>query len=94
MPRIKSVSITEARPRLTHLVNEVARGGEPYFIVANSQLKGVLIGIDEYNSLQERLEDLEDTVDILRAELEGEPTMPFEEHLEEMKAEKKSGVSA
>lgn len=92
MAKIKSISISEARPRLTHLVDDVAKGGEPCFIIANSEIKAVLLGIDDYNTLRERLEDLEDTIDILKAELEGEPTMAFEEHLEKMKAGKKVRV--
>ena len=94
MAKIKSISISEARPKLTHLVDEVAQGGEPYFVISNSELKAVLIGIDDYNALRERLEDLEDTVDILKAELEGEPTMTFEEHQEKIKAGKKVRVPA
>jgi len=94
MARIRSISISEARPKLTHLVDDVSVGGEPCFIIANSEIKAVLLGIDEYNVLRERLEDLEDTVDILKAELEGEPTMTFEEHLEKTKAGKKVRVPA
>jgi hypothetical protein len=40
------------------------------------------------------LEDLEDTIDILKAQLEGEPTMTFAEHLEKTKAGKKVHVPA
>jgi len=94
MAKIKSISISEARPKLTHLVDDVSKGGEPCLIIANSEIKAVLLGIDEYNALRERLEDLEDTIDILKAQLEGEPTMPFEEHLEKMKAGKKVRVPA
>jgi prevent-host-death family protein len=94
MAKIKSISISEARPKLTHLVDEVAQGGEPYFVISNSELKAVLMGIDDYNALRERLEDLEDTIDILKAELEGEPTMTFEEHREKIKAGKKVRVPA
>ncbi len=94
MAKIKSVSISEARPRLTHLVDDVSKGGEPCFIIANSELKAVLLGIDDYNALRERLEDLEDTLDILKAQLESEASMPFREHLEKMKAGKKVRVPA
>jgi len=94
MARIKSISISEARPKLTHLVDDVSTGGEAYFIISNSEIKAVLLGIDDYNALRERLEDLEDTIDILKVELEGEPTMPFEEHLEKTKAGKKVRVPA
>lgn len=94
MAKIKSISISEARPSLTHLVDEVAEGGEAYFIISNSEIKAVLLGINEYNALREQLEDLEDTIDILKAELEGEPTMTFKEHLEKTKAGKKVRVPA
>jgi len=94
MAKIKSISISEARPKLTHLVDDVSAGGEAYFIISNSEIKAVLLGIDEYNGLRERLEDLEDTTDILKAELEGEPTITFEEHLEKTKARKKVRVPA
>ena len=94
MAKIKSISISEARPRLTHLVDDVSKGGEPCFIIANSEIKAVLLGLEEYNALRERVEDLEDAVDVLKAELEGEPTMAFEEHLEKMKAGKKVRVPA
>jgi prevent-host-death family protein len=92
MAKIKSISISEARPRLTHLVDDVSVGGEPCFIIANSEIKAVLLGIDDYNTLREQLEDLEDTIDILKAKLEAEPTMTFEEHLEKTKAGKKVRV--
>ena len=94
MARIKSISISEARPKLTHLVDDVSTGGEAYFIISNSEIKAVLLSIDEYNVLRERLEDLEDTIDILKAELEGESTMTFKEHLEKTKAGKKVRVPA
>ena len=94
MAKIKSISISEARPKLTHLVDDVSTGGGAYFIISNSEIKAVLLSIDEYNVLRERLEDLEDTIDILKAELEGEPTMTFEEHKDKMKAGKKVRVPA
>ena len=94
MARIKSISISEARPKLTHLVDDVSAGGEPCFIIANSEIKAVLLGIDDYNTLREQLEDLEDTIDILKAKLEAEPTMTFEEHQEKIKAGKKVRVPA
>ena len=85
MGKIQSVGISEARPRLTQLVNAVNEGGEPYLIVANSKVKAVLVGIDQYNDMVERLEDLADTVAIMEAQLEGGPTVPFEEHLKRSK---------
>jgi prevent-host-death family protein len=91
MSRIKSIGMAEARPRLTQLVDEVSSGGEPYLIVSGSRVKAVLIGVNQYNDMIERLEDLSDAAELLQAELGQEPTMPFEEHLTKSK-ELKSGV--
>ena len=93
MSKIKSIGMAEARPKLTQLVDEVSGGGDPYLIVSGSQVKAVLIGLNQYNDMVERLEDLSDAAELLQAELAHEPTMPFEEHLTESK-EMKSGVPA
>ncbi len=92
MGKIKSIGMAEARPRLTQLVEEVSNGGEPYLIVSGSRVKAVLVGVNQYNDMIERLEDLSDSAEILQAKLDQEPTMPFEEHLAKLK-EQKSVVS-
>ena len=92
MSRIKSIGMAEARPKLTQLVDEVSGGGEPYLIVSGSQVKAVLVGVNQYNDMVERLEDLSDTAELLQAETDQEPTIPFDEHLTKSK-ELKSGVS-
>jgi len=92
MSRIKSIGMAEARPKLTQLVDEVSGGGEPYLIVSGSQVKAVLVGVNQYNDMIERMEDLSDAAELLQAELNQEPTIPFEEHLTKSK-ELKSGVS-
>ena len=88
MGRIKSIGMAEARPKLTQLVDEVSGGGEPYLIVSGSQVKAVLVGVNQYNDMVERLEDLSDAAELLQAELEQEPTMSFEEHLAKSKEKK------
>jgi prevent-host-death family protein len=85
MGRIKSIGMAEARPRLTQLVDEVSGGGEPYLIVSGSRIKAVLVGVNQYNDMVERLEDLSDAAELLQAELRQESTMPFEEHLTKSK---------
>jgi prevent-host-death family protein len=92
MGKVKSIGMAEARPRLTQLVEEVSNGGEPYLIVSGSRVKAVLVGINQYNDMIERLEDLYDSAEIIQAELDQEPTMTFEEHLAKSK-EQKSSVS-
>ncbi len=88
MGKIKSIGMAEARPKLTQLVEEVSNGGEPYLIVSGSRVKAVLVGINQYNDMIERLEDLSDSAEILQAELGQEPTMPFEEHVAKLKGQK------
>lgn len=92
MKRIKSIGMAEARPKLTQLVDEVHKGNEPYLIISGSRVKAVLVGIDQYNDMVERLEDISDANELLQAETEQEPTMPFEEHLAKSK-EITTGVS-
>ena len=58
MAKMRIVGMAEVRPKLTQLVEEVNQGGEPYFIVANSKVKAVLVGIEQYNDMMERIEDL------------------------------------
>jgi prevent-host-death family protein len=82
MGRIKSIGMSEARPKLTQIVDDVSNGGDPYLIVSDSRVKAVLIGIDRYNDMVARLEDLSDSAELLQAELEDEPVMSFEEHLQ------------
>ncbi len=92
MSRIKSIGMAKARPKLTQLVDEVSGGGEPYLIVSGSQIKAVLVGVNQYNDMIERLEDLSDATELLQAEAGQEATIPFEAHLMKSK-EMKSGVS-
>ena len=93
MGKVKSIGMAEARPRLTQLVEEVSNGGEPYLVVSGSKVKAVLIGINQYNDMIERLEDLADSAELLQAELEQEPTISFDEHLAKS-GEQRSGVPA
>jgi prevent-host-death family protein len=58
MGKMRIVGMAEARPKLTQLVNEVSEGGDPYFIVANSKVKAVLVGIEQYNDMMEQMEDI------------------------------------
>jgi prevent-host-death family protein len=81
MEKIKTIGIAEVRPRLTQLVDEVSKGGQPYTIVSGSRAKAVLLGVDEYNTLIEKLEDLEDIVEMNRAAHASETRMSWNEHL-------------
>jgi prevent-host-death family protein len=84
MEKIKTIGISEVRPKLTQLVDEVNRGGQPYTIISGSRAKAVLMGVNEYNALIERLEDLEDIAEINRAVRNPEPVMSWQEHSQKL----------
>jgi prevent-host-death family protein len=85
MEAIKTIGIAEVRPKLTQLVDEVSKGGRPYTIVSSSRAKAVLMGVDDYNALVEKLEDLEDNAEMNKAIRNPEPRMSWAEHLRKMK---------
>ena len=87
MPRLKIIPVSEARPNLAALVDEANQEGEPCFITSRGRVKAVLLGIEEYEALRERLEDLEDSIDVLRARVANEPSRPYEDFLKDIEAE-------
>jgi prevent-host-death family protein len=88
MPKIKVAPISEVRANLAELVDEVGRTQQPCFVASRSKVKAVLLGIDQYEALMERLEDLEDSLDILRAAAEGESARPLEEFMLDLEAKR------
>jgi prevent-host-death family protein len=85
MEKIKTIGIAEVRPKLTQLVDEVSKGGQPYTIISGSHAKAVLLGVDDYNALIEKLEDLEDIAEMNQARRNPEPRMTWEGHLKKLK---------
>ena len=55
---IKTLPITEAREKLTTLVDRAARLMEKYTITVKGKPKAVIISSEEYDSLQETLDIL------------------------------------
>jgi len=78
------ISMNEAPARLTALV-KAARMDEPLFIATDEGVRAVLLGIDAYDTLIERLEDLEDSLSILEARIANESTRPLDELLQEQR---------
>lgn len=74
----RSVAPCQATPELIKLAEEVGRSREPGFIASRGQVIAVLLSPDIYNALLERLEDLEDSLDLLKARVESEGTVPWE----------------
>ncbi|MBI2322111.1 MAG: type II toxin-antitoxin system Phd/YefM family antitoxin [Chloroflexi bacterium] len=88
MNKVKVVPISEARPNFAALVDAVSHSQETYFVASRSKVKAVLIGVEKYNALLEQLEDLEDSLDVLKAMLANEPTKPLDEVTRELEAER------
>ena len=52
---------------------------KPKFIVdEKGKKRGIVLSLKEYQKMEEIIEDLEDTVDILRAEREAKSFLPYE----------------
>lgn len=68
MGMAKTVPFSEARARLTDLVDEVEQKHEHVIITRNGRPAVVVLSTDEYDALQETLEVLEDeeTMEALR----------------------------
>lgn len=62
--------VREVREKMSQLLNETAKGGEPIIITRHGRPVGYLINYEAFNNLLERLEDLED----IRAMREAEAT--------------------
>ena len=92
MERLRSISVSEARALLASLIEQV-ESGEPFFLVSRSRVRAVLMGIAQYDALLERLEDLEDSLEILRAKAESDLSRPLEEYLKEREARQTARVS-
>jgi prevent-host-death family protein len=85
MGKIKSIGMAQARPKLTQIVEEVNKSNSPYLIISGSEVKAVLIGINHYNELIEKLEDISDAKEIRQARLNNEPTMSWKDFLAKTK---------
>jgi len=68
------MSITDARQKITELVRDL---DDPVYITVFGSPQAVLVRYDIYEALLEKVEDLQDSLDVL--ERRGEPTRDWEE---------------
>ncbi len=81
----KIIPVSEARQRFTELVRDL--DGTPLYVTLHGKPRAVLIRYDVFEALLEKVEDLQDSLDVLRRR--GEPTRDFKDVM----AELESGVS-
>jgi prevent-host-death family protein len=62
-------TVTDLRERTIDILEASSR--EPLYIFHRSEPKAVILSIEKFSSLLEKLEDYKDTIDTQRLELEG-----------------------
>lgn len=80
------ISLAQAHPDLRALLKEVSQSTEPHLLAIHTEPVAVLLSMQAYNALLDRLEDLEDSLDILQARASNEPSRPFEGFIQEFEA--------
>ncbi len=87
MPAV--IGVREAKVKMGQILEEV-QGGQIYEIVRHGKPVAILVGVENYTMLLERIEDMEDLLDAKEAIKE--PSRPFEEFVSEYAARYKAGV--
>lgn len=78
MGLLKSISASEAKAKLYEVLDQ-AKQGQVIQVIRRSRPEAVVMGIEKYQGLLERLKDLEGSLDLLKARLESEGAIPWEE---------------
>jgi len=55
-----TVSITDLRQKASNILRQVVSTKEPAFVIQNSEVKAVIVDMEEYQFMQEAIEDLTD----------------------------------
>ena len=78
----QTIGSAKAKPVFFDLVNTADDRGVPLFITRHDEPRAVLIGYRTWESLMERMEDLEDTVSAYTRH--DEPSRPIEDIIAEL----------
>lgn len=81
---IRIMGVTEARQGLTELVRNL---DDPVYVTVHGKPRAVIVSYDTFEALLEKVEELEDSLDVLKRR--GEPETDWEEFEAEL-----AGVSA
>lgn len=77
MPRV--VTAEDFRARLGRELDALRASDDALYVSKRGRLAGVVLDVDRYAELVERLEYLEDSLAALQAHEEGEETVPWSE---------------
>ena len=69
---MRIISISQAKRRIKDLVERASESDEVYYITRYSQAKAVVLGVEHYESLLRRIEQLENGLARVWAAIEGE----------------------
>lgn len=79
---IKILPSSEVRDRIATVLRELKKSRQPVFITQRGKAAAVLVDIDQYNTLMEVLEDMEDIADFRMSE--GEKSYDFEQFISKL----------
>ncbi len=74
------VGISDLRLRQSEVLNRL-RAGRPIVLTQHTQPVAVLVSPDLWNQLVERLEDLEDALEVREMRAHGEPLVDYDDYV-------------
>lgn len=81
---MKTLSVDLLKNKATFILNEVEEESEPVYI-KDDHKTAVLMGLIQYRALMERIEELEDALDLKKAVATSTKVRPYKEYLKERK---------
>ncbi len=75
-----TVSITDLRQKASNILRQVVSTKEPAFVIQNSEVKAVVVDMEEYQFMQEAIGDLADGLES-RAALKEKPLISLDEYI-------------
>lgn len=75
---LSAMSASEAKAKFYEVLNQV-RDGEIIQVIRHSRPEAIVISVEKYQTLLDRLEDLEDSLNVIKAEITSEGMIPWEE---------------
>lgn len=75
-----TVSITDLRQKASNILSQVVSTKEPAYIIQNSEVKAVVVNMEDYQFMQEAIEDLADGLESKNA-LKEKPVISIDQYI-------------